>query len=119
MLTPLEKTVLRCVIKRCGERSTCLLSLSECNGLQTKGKRITQKKLGDVLDCLAFDGYVDVVLSDRRGERVYCITLLKRGKGYQRERVQSKREIVYRIIIAVASAVVTFSVGKLLYFIIN
>lgn len=119
MLTANEKSVLSAVLKKCGERSSCLFSVKEYLASLPAKRGITEGRLREILDCLAFDGYIDVVLTDRHGETVYCITLLKRGKGYKRESVQSKREIIYRAIIAIASAVITFAVGRLLYFIIN
>ena len=119
MLSIKEKLVLKAVLTSCGDRQTCLLSPADLLCRLPHNAGISEKRLNEILKCLELDGYVDVVLSDRYGEIVYCITLTSKARAFGRESVQNKRYITYRIIIAVFSAVITFFVGRLLYYFIK
>ena len=119
MLSISEKLVLKAIITKCGKKDSCLASDADilCHIPQRAG--ISEKRLADIINCLEYDGYIDVVISDRHGEMVYCITVSQKGKGIRRESVQSKRYFLYRIFLAAASAAITFLIGKLLYAVIN
>ena len=119
MLSGGEKKVLAAGIERCGKKNSCLAAPVDIIGKLPPRLKINEERLSEMLSCLEYDGYIEVILSDRHGEIVYCISLLARGRGFGRERSQEKRYVVYRIIIAVASAAVTFVFGRLLYFLIN
>ncbi len=116
MLTPKERAVLLSVLDRCGDKSSCLVPPAS---LLPKRGTITADRLNDILKALEYDGYIDVILSDRHGETVYCITLLAKAKGFRRERIQSERYLAGRILVAIISALITFAVGRLLYLIIK
>ncbi len=119
MLTKHERVVLKAVIDGCGEKSSCLVSPSNLLCRIPHGAGISEKRLSEILNCLEYDGYLSVILSDRHGEIVYCITLQQRGKGYKRESLQEKRYVASRVLLAVASAFITFTIGRLLYFLIK
>ena len=119
MLSGYEKSVLNAILLKCGEKASCILSPLELLSLIPQKNRSGLSHLNDILKCLEYDEYIDVVLSDKRGQSVYCITLLKRGKGYKRERIQSKRYAIYRIILAAVCALITFVIGKILYFVLG
>ncbi len=77
-------------------------------------ERPDESELQDILHALQADGYLDVILSDRKGEPVYVITLRPGGYTYRRESLQEKRNIAFRVGLAVAGAVLSFLVGLLL-----
>lgn len=110
---------MRSILDKCGGRTGCLASPKELIGALPIKAAVDEQRLGEIIECLDYDGYIDVVLSDRHGEKVYCITLKARGKGFGREAVQSKRYLAFRIAIAVGSALITYAVGKILYMIIR
>ena len=119
MLSGSEKRVLYAVIERCGKKNSCLAAPADLIEKLPPRLKISEKRLSEMLACLEYDGYIEVILSDRHGEIVYCISLLARGRGFGRERSQEKRYIIYRAIIAAASAVVTFALGRFLWYFIN
>ncbi|MBQ9709536.1 MAG: hypothetical protein IJV67_02820 [Clostridia bacterium] len=119
MLSPSEKTVLKAVLSKCGERSKCLATAADILCRVPRHSEISESRLNDILKCLEYDGYVDVVMSDRHGEMVYCISLKERGKGYKRESVQSRRYVLYRFFLAILSAFITFAIGRLLFAILK
>ena len=119
MLTKNEKSALKAVFSICGEKSSCLASPADLLVRFPPKSCVSEKRLSEILACLEYDGYIRVVLSDRHGETVYCIELLPRGKGYGRETAQSRRTLAVRLIISIASAVLTFVTGRILYFLIK
>jgi hypothetical protein len=60
------------------------------------------------------DGYFDLVYSDRRGETVYCISLTNKGKGFLRDKKLLKRNLIYRLVLSVSFAILSFIIGLIL-----
>ena len=56
----------------------------------------------------------DLIASDRKGEKMYVITLHPNGIAYKRTAVQMRRNITFKVALSVAGAVITFVVGILL-----
>lgn len=77
-------------------------------------KNFSRHDLENALSNLAFDGYFDIIYSERQNERVYCFTLLKKGKAYLREKQKAKRNIVLRVMLSAGLAVMSFLIGLLL-----
>ncbi len=97
----------------CLEKATQLISpvdLIRLSGVQG----ITQNKLERIMEDLSADGYFDLIYSDRRGERIYCVTLTDKGKGYSRERKVHKRYILMRLCLTVSLAILSFIIGLIL-----
>ena len=58
--------------------------------------------------------YFDLVYSDRRGEKVFCITLLEKGKSYFRKEKIERQNLVKRFFLTIGFAVLSFLVGVIL-----
>ena len=80
MLSKTENRVMGVLFSECKDKSALLISPTDLIKI-TGEKGLTESKLDKILEDLYMDGYFDLVYSDRRGERVYCITLTERGKG--------------------------------------
>ena len=63
---------------------------------------------------LALDNYFELLSSERKGEKMYVISLRANGYAYKRYYVQMRRDFAVKLLWAVASAVVAFLVGLLL-----
>lgn len=68
---------------------------------------------------LANENYVDVIYTDRHGEPYYCIQILPKAQNYLSEKKALKRDLIFKLAIAIISATVTFLLGKLLYIIFS
>lgn len=77
-------------------------------------KDVTISQLDETMSALSKDGYFDLVYSDRRGENVYCVTLTDKGRGFRRDKLVRKRNLVIRLFLTVGFAVVSFIVGIIL-----
>ena len=67
---------------------------------------------------LDYDGYFECTKSDRDGKTVNVITLKPKGKAFERELVQRRRNLIntmtMRIVFAAMGAVVALVVNKIL-----
>ncbi len=118
MLSSKEREVLKKISVACGDKRSCLMYREE---LSKRGSfsSIKLKEVDGLISSLAQDGYIDAAVTVRCGEKAYCIILTEKGRSYKRERVNSRRYLYYRLLLAVISAIVTFLVGRLLYLIVS
>lgn len=113
MLNRQENEVMRAVYEMCDGRDCCLVSPLELVSI-LPGKKYTPEKVEAILRSLELDDYFDIIESDRKGERLFVITLHPNGFAYKRTSQQMKRNVAFKIGLSVAGAVVTFVVGLIL-----
>ncbi|MBE7081407.1 MAG: hypothetical protein E7372_02465 [Clostridiales bacterium] len=113
MLSRLENKVLISLLSVCKEKGAVLISPIDL--LKIIGtEHLTLSKLEKTLNDLSTDGYFDLVYSDRRGEKVFCITLLEKGKGYVRSESLERRNLIKRFVLTIGFAILSFIVGIIL-----
>ncbi|MGN1234453.1 MAG: hypothetical protein ACI4U2_00540 [Christensenellaceae bacterium] len=100
----MERSFMEILCKRCLDRGSCLLSPAE----------FPQVDVGKKLSELESEGYLEYVASERKGERVFVVTMKNKGFCYLRESRQQQRQIAFRLTLAACCAVVSFLVGLLL-----
>lgn len=113
MLSKTENKVMSVLYTECKDRAALLISPTDLMKI-TGEKGLTQSKLDKIINDLNMDGYFDLVYSDRRGERVYCITLTERGKGYLRGQKVMRRNLIFRLFLTVGLALLSFIIGLIL-----
>jgi len=110
-----EKAILRLLYERCtGNKGSCILAPMDILRAIPLDIELKREELEPVLEVLGTDDYFDMTISNRKGERVYCFTLKKKGLNIQREEQKAKKELAKKLLIAVLAALVTFAVGQLL-----
>ncbi len=114
MLNRRETEVMNRVYGLCHEKGVCLISPSEFLSLLPTRKRYTEEGVENILQELALDGYFELLSSERKGEKMYVISLRENGYAFKRTFAQMRRDGVVKIFWAVASAVVAFLVGLIL-----
>ena len=113
MLSRLENKVLTSLIKVCNQKGAILISPIDL--LKIVGvENLTLSQLEKIIEDLRLDGYFDLVYSDRRGEKVFCITLYEKGKGYIRSESIEKRNLIKRLTLTIGFAILSFLVGIIL-----
>ena len=105
---------MRTVYDLCHEKGVCLVSPSEILALLPPRKRYTEEQVEGILHELALDDYFELLSSERKGEKMYVISLRTNGYAFKRGYVQMRRDAAVKILWAVASAVVAFLVGLIL-----
>ena len=114
MLNRRENEVMNAVYSLCHEKGVCLISPAELLAILSVRKKYTEERLEDVLHQLALDDYFELLSSERKGEKMYVISLRTKGYAYKRCSLQQKRDIAVKLLWVVTSAVVAFLVGLLL-----
>ena len=60
------------------------------------------------------EGYFDLITSERKGERMYVITLKESGYAFRRSQKQRRRDIWFKIALAFVGALAPFIFGLIL-----
>ena len=102
------------VYSLCHEKGVCLISPAELMAILPVRKKYTEEKLEEVLNELSLDEYFDLLSSERKGEKMYVLSLRAKGQAYRRSSLQQRRDVAVKMLRAVASAVVAFVVGVIL-----
>ncbi len=109
-----EEDVMNAVYVLAGGKDNFLVSPQEIMALLPPKAGYDEEKLERVLRALELDGYFQLTLSERKGERMYVVHLLTEGLAYKRSGDQRKRALYMRIGLTVAFAVLSFAVGMIL-----
>lgn len=114
MLNRRETEVMNAVYTLCHEKGVCLIAPAELLALLPMRKKLTEEQLEKVLNELALDSYFELLSSERKGEKMYVISLCANGYAFKRNSAQMRRDAALKIFWAVTSAVVAFLVGLIL-----
>ena len=114
MLNKRETEVMNAVYDLCHEKGVALVSPSELLAMLSHKKGYTEERIEEILHELSLDDYFELLSSERKGEKMYVISLRTNGYAFKRGYVQMKRNAALKILWAVASAVIAFLVGLLL-----
>ena len=114
MLSKRENEIMNAVYALCHEKGVCLVSPAELLALLPSRKSYTEENLEEFLRQLALDDYFELLFSERKGEKMYVLSLRTKGQAYKRCSMQQKRDVAVKMLLAVASAVVAFVVGLIL-----
>ena len=114
MLSKRENEIMNAVYTLCHEKGVCLVSPAELLALLPLRKNYTEENLEELLRQLALDDYFELLFSERKGEKMYVLSLRTKGQAYKRCSMQQKRDVAAKMLLAVVSAVVAFVVGLIL-----
>lgn len=114
MLNRRENEVMNAIYALCHEKGVCLISPAELLDLLPAKKRYTEAQLEKILEELSLDNYFELLSSERKGEKMYVISLRANGFAYKRYYVQMRRDVAVKLFWAITSAVVAFAVGLFL-----
>ncbi len=113
MLSKLENKVMYAIYNKCRNKSSVLINKSSLIRLAGEGEKAEQK-LDEIVKDLYTDGYFDLVYTERQGEKVYCITLTEKGKGFPRVAKVVRRTLAFKLVVTVGFAVLSFVLGLIL-----
>jgi hypothetical protein len=114
MLNKRETEVMNTVYELCHEKGVCLISPSELMSMLPPRREYTEEQVEGILNELALDDYFELLSSERKGEKMYVISLRSNGFAFKRYFAQMRRDAAMKIFWAVTSAVVAFIVGLIL-----
>ncbi len=102
------------VYELCDGTDSCLVSAADILSLIPNKYACTADGLDNVLYSLHRDGYFDIITSERKGEKMYVITLREIGFSFKRGQIQRRREVWFKVALAFLGAVATFIFGLIL-----
>lgn len=114
MLNKNEKKVMNVLLHICKNSNVCLTSHEEIVSYLKNKEYLTRKEVDDILEKLVLEGYIECTITDKKGKKIYCVTLLKKGEGFIREQKDNKKLIIRRIGITVVLAIISFCVTLIL-----
>lgn len=119
MLDKKEVAVMKCIYDFCKKHNDGAIISDEVIIQSCPEKyRLTETKVDTILKQLEYDGYFECTKSDRNGKTVNVINLKQKGKAFQRELIQRRRELIntmfWRVVFATLGAVVALIVNKIL-----
>ena len=91
-----------------------LVSPYEILALLPEKAKYDEEMLERILHSLELDGYFELVFSDRKGEKTYCIHMREAGLAFKRQDIQRKRDIVLRLLFAAVCGLLSATIGLLL-----
>lgn len=114
MLNKKEKSVIKIIIDLSAGKSTCLIAPTEILKRIPYSLSMTKREFEDILKTLVYDGYIEFIESDNKGEKVYCITLTSKGQGFNRELIHYKRMIYFKLALTLGGALLGYIVTRIL-----
>ena len=119
MLNKKEVAVMRCVYERCKKHNDSAIISNELIIESCPEKyKLTDAKVDAILKQLEYDGYFECTKSERANQTVNVISLKQKGKAFERELVQRRRELIntmiWRVVFAALGAVVALVVNMIL-----
>lgn len=114
MLSKKENDVMSAVYCLCDGTDGCLVSQGDILSVTSKKNHLSPEELDDILNALHCGGYFDIINSERKGEKMYVISLKENGFAFKRAASQRRRDITFRIFLAFLGAFATFIFGIIL-----
>lgn len=114
MLSKYENDVMSAVYSLCDGTEGCLVSPLEILSVLPAKRKYSAERVEKILHDLSCDGYFDLITSERKGEKMYVISLKESGLAYKRNAKQKQRDVAFRILLACVGAVTTFVFGLIL-----
>ncbi|MCQ2399165.1 MAG: hypothetical protein MJ072_01510, partial [Clostridia bacterium] len=97
----------------CKGKNACLMTANDIAG-STDGVKLSEEEISKIVDDLGYDGYLGVIYSDRKGEKVFCLSLTAKGLRYERERKNAKKSLLIKLMTTVCFALLSFIIGIIL-----
>ena len=114
MLSRYENAVMSAVYCLCDGTDGCLISPVDIMSVLPANKRFSPERVEDALNSLKLDGYLDVISSERKGEKMYVISLKESGLNFKRNASKRRQDILYKVFLALVGATATFVFGLIL-----
>ena len=113
-MTKKEKIVMDYIFNKCKNKESVLVSCDEIVNLFPDSDGMQKTEIDEIISNLVLDHYITMIMSDKKGKPIYCISLDKKGESWERDRENKKKENIKLITRTVLLAILSFAVGLLL-----
>lgn len=114
MLNRKEKFAMTYIFNKCDGKESVLISPEELLNFLNSKYDLKLADVTEIVNALVLENYISMVLSDKKGKTIYCISLDKRGESFVRDMENSKKNITMLIVRTILLAVLSFTVGMIL-----
>lgn len=114
MLNNKEKLVMTYIFNKCEGRESVLITPEELLNFANSKYDLTIADINEIVDALVLESMITMILSDKKGKPIFCISLEKKGESFLRDLANNKKKITMLIIRTVLLAVLSFVVGLIL-----
>ena len=116
MLKRNEEAVLNTILNNAYKNESCLITLPNIVAFIGNEKLVSNENIKSIIEKLSASDYIDFLVVNNNGEETYCITILKKGRNYSVEKKTEIAQIKRKVLLAVMGAVISFIVGKILFY---
>lgn len=114
MLSKKEKIIMSFIYEKCTGKESVLILPEELLNILKPKYELSLAEIKEIVDNLVLDGYITMILSDKKGKPIYCISLDKKGESYQRDIKNERQNLVKLIVRTILLAVLSTAVGLLI-----
>src|SRR5574344_941424 len=94
MLSKKEKMTMQYLYSLCNGKTSVLVSPSDIQNALASKYEVEKIEIDDIMDSISLEGYITLIMSDKKGKPIYCVSLTHKGEGYTREVSNKKKGIV-------------------------
>ena len=114
MISKKEKVLMKYIFKKCEGKESVLIAPEELENQLKPKYDVGRKELEQLLEGLVLDRYITMVLSDKKGKPIYCISLDKKGESFERDIETERKTLIKLIVRTILLAVLSTAVGVIL-----
>ena len=114
MLSRKEKQVMRYIYDKANKKDSVLISPDELSNALMPTFDVGAVEIDEIVNNLVLENYITMVMSDKKGKPIYCISLDKKGESFLRDAEDAKKRTWILIGRTIALAVLSFVVGLVL-----
>lgn len=110
-----EKVVMDYIFERANGKESVLIGVEElADFLSPYIGKVSNEMLDQIMQNLSLDGYISVIMSDKKGKPIYCVSLERKGESWRRDNEKRKQTTIMLVVRTVLLAVLSFVVGVVL-----
>ncbi len=114
MLNSKEKLAMTYIFNKCDGKESVLITPEELLNFLNSKYDLSIVDVGEIVNALVLENYITMILSDKKGKPIYCISLEKKGESFVRDLANNKKKITLLITRTVLLAILSFAVGMIL-----
>ncbi len=115
MINATQKAIMSAIYKRAADKGgTCLIRPVELLSAIPYSVRFKRDDLPAYLKSLQTDDYFEMIETEKKGDMHYCFTLHQNGYAVIRQIKNERRQVIFKIVLTVAGALLSFAIGMIL-----
>lgn len=114
MISKKEKVLMKYIFKKCESKESVLITPEELENELKPRYDVSRKELEQLVNGLVLDRYITMILSDKKGKPIYCISLDKKGESFERDMETERKTLVKLVVRTILLAVLSTAVGVVL-----